>query len=66
MRMMAVLAIQALAGKLDAGIGLAKRKMAEDIFAGSFDVQLMTADGADSFLVFKTEKNTGKQITWRV
>ena len=64
--MMTVPAIQALTGKPDTGISLAERKMAEDIFAGAFDMHFMTTDGADSFLVFKTEKNTGKQITWRV
>ena len=60
MGMMAVLAIQALAGKLDTGIGLAERKMAEDIFTSTFDMHFMMADGADSFLVFKTRKNAGK------
>ena len=59
-KMMTVPAIQALAGKPDTGTGLAKRKMAEEIFAGAFDMHFMTTDGADSFPVFKIQKNTGK------
>lgn len=59
-RMRAVLAIQTLAGKLDTGIRLAERKRTKEIFAGTFDMHFMMADGADSLPVFKIRKNTRK------